>query len=100
MLDTRTTLLIGGSCKSEVLVQLPGNQPNSRNAHEPDASSAHSTRDMHDAYSTYLPQATAHVTSFTGAHTTVDLKRFDVTMMWRLARKEHSDALSEVSLLS
>ena len=36
-----------------------------RNALEPDASSAHSVRDMHDACSTCLPQATTHVTSYT-----------------------------------
>ena len=29
---------------------------------QPDASSAHSMRDMHDAYSSCIPQATAHVT--------------------------------------
>ena len=34
-----------------------------RCALDPYASSAHGTRDMHDAYSTSLPKATAHVTS-------------------------------------
>ena len=38
------------------------------------------------------------VSSFTGVHTTVDLKGFEVvTMVRRLAQKEHSAALSQLA---
>ena len=40
-------------------------------------------------------QRLALLSSFTGVHTTVDLKGFDVTMVRRLAQKEHSAALSQ-----